>query len=257
MTAMYLPHGPGRFRATEHTQGPWHPEQQHLGPVTALLVHELELTAPRPGLSLAHLAVDVLGPVPVGEVEVRTGLVRDGKRVQCLSASLTVGDRELVRASAWRIREDETPATTAAPPPASPDSPEARRDTSWLSTGFGYGRATEWRFVRGAGDEPGPVTVWGRAHVALVSGEPITALERLAMFADSGNGVSTPLDFQSHLFVNVDLTVSLFRAPAGEWICLDAATTIGPGGRGLTRSTLHDETGELGIATQTLFVASR
>jgi hypothetical protein len=55
----------------------------------------------------------------------------------------------------------------------------------------------------------------------------------------------------------VDLAISLFRAPEGEWICLDAATTIGPTGRGLTRTTLFDESGEVGTATQTLFVAPR
>ncbi|MEU8109715.1 hypothetical protein AB0C18_39035 [Nonomuraea muscovyensis] len=38
---------------------------------------------------------------------------------------------------------------------------------------------------------------------------------------------------------------------------MEAATVIGPAGRGLTRSTLYDESGEVGTATQTLFVAPR
>jgi hypothetical protein len=59
------------------------------------------------------------------------------------------------------------------------------------------------------------------------------------------------------VFVNVDLTISLFRAPEGEWICMDAATVVGPSGRGLTWSTLYDGTGEVGTAIQTLFVAPR
>ncbi|MGW0479994.1 thioesterase family protein [Nonomuraea sp. NPDC003214] len=251
--AMYTRLAPGRYRASEHTQGPWDPATQHLGPVTALLVHELALTAPRPGLDLARLAVDVLGPVPVGDLDVRTDVVRDGKRVQCLSASVSGGGREHVRATAWRIREAPTPATPAAAPPPLP-GPQGE---SWISTGFGYGRATEWRFARGGPDEPGPATAWGRCRVPLVDGEEITPMERLALFADSGNGISLALGFDTHLFVNVDLTISLFRAPAGEWICLDAATAIGPSGRGLTRSTLYDLDGEVGSATQTLFVAPR
>lgn len=255
--AMYTPLATGRYLASGHTQGPWDPGAQHMGPVTALLVHELERTAPRPGLQLSRLAVDVLGPVPVGELEIRTDVVRDGKRVQCLAASVSAGGRELCRATAWRIREAGTPATPAPGPPAPVPPPSGEDRSSWLSTGFGYGRALSWRFVAGGPMRTGPATVWGRLTVPLVEGEETTPLERLAVFADSGNGVSQALDFATHLFVNVDLTISLFRAPAGEWICLDAATAIGPSGRGLTRSTLYDESGEVGTATQTLFVAPR
>ncbi|NUR91995.1 MAG: thioesterase family protein, partial [Nonomuraea sp.] len=181
----------------------------------------------------------------------------DGKRVQCLSASVRSGGREYARATAWRIRTEETEATPAQGPPAPVPPRSAEHAQSWLGSGFGYGRALDWRFVSGGPMEIGPATVWGRLTVPLVAGEKITPLERLAAFADSGNGVSFALDFATHVFVNVDLTISLFRAPEGEWTCMDAATVIGPSGRGLTRSTLYDETGEVGSATQTLFVAPR
>ncbi|WP_336213517.1 thioesterase family protein [Nonomuraea sp. LPB2021202275-12-8] len=251
--SMYTCLGAGRYQASEHTQGPWDPASQHMGPVTALIAHELALTAPRPGLELSRLAVDVFAPVPVGELEVRTDVVRDGKRVQCLSASVFCGGREHARASAWRVREAPTPATSVrTPPPIPPEQPG-----HWLSSGFGYGRATDWRFARGGAMAIGPATAWGRVRVPLVEGEEITPVERLALFADSGNGISIALDFDTHLFVNVDLTISLFRSPAGEWICMDAETVIGPSGRGLTRTTLYDQSGEVGTATQTLFVAPR
>jgi hypothetical protein len=252
--AMYVPLAEGRYRATEHTQGPWDPRTQHMGPVTALIAHELARTAPRPGLDLTKLSVDVFAPVPVAELTVRTEVVRDGKRVQCLAASVSSGEREYVRATAWRIREAGTPAT---PPAAPPPLPPAEGEPSWLTSGFGYGRATEWRFVKGSATEIGPATAWGRSRVPLVPDEEITPLERLALFADSGNGISYALDFDTHLFVNVDLVISLFRAPEGEWVCMDSETVVGPSGRGLTRSTLYDMNGEVGSASQTLFVAPR
>ncbi|GGT10514.1 thioesterase family protein [Nonomuraea sp. WAC 01424] len=255
--SMYRRLALGRYLASEHTQGPWDPRTQHMGPVTALIVHELAATAPRPGLELSRLAVDVFSPVPVAELEVVTGVVRDGKRVQCLSASVLSGGREYARATAWRIREADTPATPAPAPPAPVPPPSSEHAASWLLSGFGYGRALDWRYVSGAPMRTGPATVWGRLTVPLVEGEEITPVERLAVFADSGNGVSPAVDFATHVFVNVDLTISLFRTPAGEWICMDAATAIGPSGRGLTRSTLYDELGEVGTATQTLFVAPR
>ncbi|MFF0860275.1 thioesterase family protein [Nonomuraea sp. NPDC003560] len=255
--SMYRRLAMGRYLASEHTQGPWDPGSQHMGPVTALMVHELDRTAPLPGLALSRLAVDVFAPVPVAELEVVTDVVRDGKRVQCLSAAVLSGGREYARATAWRIREADTPATPAAGPPAPVPPPSPEHAASYLVSGFGYGRAFDWRFARGGPMLPGPATVWGRLTVPLVEGEEITPFERLAAFADSGNGVSPAVDFATHVFVNVDLTISLFRTPVGEWTCMDAATAIGPSGRGLTRTTLYDERGEVGTATQTLFVAPR
>ncbi|MEV0619204.1 thioesterase family protein [Nonomuraea sp. NPDC050404] len=255
--AMYGELGQGRYLASEHTQGPWDPRTQHMGPVTALIARELARTAPRPGLELSRLVVDVFAPVPVAELEVTTEVVRDGKRVQCLAASVSSGGREYVRASAWRIREAETESTPARVPPAPipPRSEEHAR--SWLCAGFGYGRALDWRFVTGGPLELGPASAWGRLTIPLVEGEETTPVERVAVFADSGNGISLARGFDTHLSVNVDLTISLFRAPVGEWILMDAATVIGPSGRGLTRSTLYDASGEIGTATQTLFVAPR
>ncbi|MGI5288281.1 thioesterase family protein [Nonomuraea polychroma] len=255
--SMYTPLAEGRYLASEHTQGPWDPATQHMGPVTALIVHELARTAPRPRLELSRLVVEVFAPVPVAELEIATDVARDGKRVQCLTASVSSSGREYARASAWRIREAETPATPVPGPPAPvpPRSDEHAR--SWLGSGFGYGKALDWRFVTGGPMELGPATVWGRLTIPLVEGEEMTPLERLAVFADSGNGVSFAVDFATHVFVNVDLTISLFRSPEGEWMCMDAETVIGPSGRGLTRSALYDESGQVGTATQTLFVAPR
>jgi hypothetical protein len=245
----------GRYLASEHTQGPWDPRTQHMGPVAALIAHELAQTAPRPGLEPSRLAADVFAPVPVAELEVSTDVVRDGKRVQCLSASVSSGGREYVRATLWRIRAAETSSVGAADAPAPPGS--APVDDSWIASGFGYGRAMEWRFVAGGPAQAGPATVWARQRVPVVEGEEPAPFERVALLADSGNGISAALGFDTHLFVNVDLTISLFRAATGEWMCMDSATVHGPSGRGLTRSTLYDENGEIGAAGQTLFVAPR
>jgi hypothetical protein len=69
--------------------------------------------------------------------------------------------------------------------------------------------------------------------------------------------VSRVVDFDRYLFVNTDLTVHLHREPEGEWVLLDARTLLEPHGAGLARSILSDERGQLGLAAQSLFVASR
>ncbi len=75
--------------------------------------------------------------------------------------------------------------------------------------------------------------------------------------ADSGNGVSSALDWRRFSFVNVDLSVHLERLPGGEWVCLDAVTLPQPGGFGTSDSLLLDERGRIGRALQTLLVSAR
>ena len=91
----------------------------------------------------------------------------------------------------------------------------------------------------------------------LLPDEPPTGLQRVLAVADSGNGVSAVLPLDEWLFINPELTVHLRREPRGEWICLDAATSIQPGGAGLATSTLSDLHGPVARGAQTLYVAPR
>jgi hypothetical protein len=59
------------------------------------------------------------------------------------------------------------------------------------------------------------------------------------------------------MFINTDLTVHLHREPAGEWIGMDAGTTIGPDGAGTATSVLHDGSGPVGRGEQALLITSR
>jgi len=103
----------------------------------------------------------------------------------------------------------------------------------------------------------GPGKVWMRLREPLVPGEETTPLVRLVATADFGNGISAELAFDSYLFINADLTVHLWRRPRGEWIGLDAKTVLMDGGVGTAESVLHDETGPVGRALQTLVVQPR
>jgi acyl-CoA thioesterase len=59
------------------------------------------------------------------------------------------------------------------------------------------------------------------------------------------------------LLTNSDLTVYLHRPPVGEWVCLQARTTIEPAGLGLAESVIFDRTGPVGRGLQSLFIARR
>jgi hypothetical protein len=255
MTAFYEPLGGGRYLATESTAGPWNAEHQHAGPPAALLGRALERIAPREAMLFARLSFDILGAIPVGEVAVEARVVRPGRSVELLEATLHAGGRLAVIARGWRTLATGAPAAGEDPPP--PPIPDGPNEPPPMLDGFGYGAAVELRFAAGGWGQPGPATAWTRLAVPVVAGEAPTGLQRVLAVADSGNGISAVMSWEEWLFINPELTVHLRREARGEWICLDAATTIAAGGTGLARSVLSDADGVVGHGAQSLLVAPR
>lgn len=253
--AFYEPVGPGRFRSTEHTVGPWTPNDQHAGPPAALLGRAMEGIVPPEG-RLTRVTVDLLRGIPVTEVEVRARLVRGGRSVQLAEAELVADGQVAARAAAWWHQTTDTSAVagTAA---AAPPGPVGAAPAALPWSPSGYLTAMEWVTVNGSFDRPGPATVWARMRHPLVGGEQPSGLQRLLTVADSGNGISWRLDAEQWLFINTELTVHVLREPSGEWICLDADTLIGADGSGLAVSRLSDQHGEVGRGAQALLIRPR
>jgi len=103
----------------------------------------------------------------------------------------------------------------------------------------------------------GPCAIWFRMRHPLVEGETPSAYQRVAVAADSGNGISAVLDYERYSFVNSDLTINLLRHPQGEWMALESRTCLGANGCGLAESALYDELGLVGRSTQSLVVRAR
>jgi Thioesterase-like superfamily len=247
------------FVATAATAGPWSAQAQHGGPPSALAARAIERHEPNPGQRLARVAVDILRPVPVGKVTLRTRMLRPGRRVALLEAVMEADGQEVLHARGWRIAlsAGQVPAVEAggAPPAIPAEQPPPTFTNAHTA---GYVSAIEWRYGSGGGfDVPGPAQVWTRSRVPLLPGEVPSPMCRTLLVADSGSGVSSLLDPAMFWFINVDLTVVLSRDPAGEWLLLDAATTSGGQGTGLAETILSDQQGRCGQAVQTLLVARR
>lgn len=252
--------GEGRYVATELTRGPWDPGSQHAGPPSALLGREIERVDEAGEFQVGRVVFEILRPVPIGEVRVESRVLRPGKRVQLVEASLSNEAGELMRATAWLLRTSELDLPDGA---VAADAPPAGPEEGWTPEFFptgqdaGYHTAMEWKAVAGAFLEAGPATVWMRMRQPLVEGEEPTALQRALVAADVGNGISAVLDWREYVFINVDLTVHFERMPEGEWVCVDAVTRPQPSGIGTAESVLSDQRGRIGRAAQSLLIAAR
>jgi len=265
--SIFIPAGEGRFEPTEHARGPWDPRALHGGAPAALIARAFEQIEPGAQLPLARLGFELLKPIPLAPLEVRTTIVREGRRVQELAVELiadlgSAGGEELVcRASALRIQPipADLPGSGQAPPPAMPGPEHGKATRFALNKEAGTSFATTGMEMSWLSDpwDRGPGRVWMRLRHPLLPDEQATPLTRLVATADFGNGVSAALPFEDYLFINADLTIHLWRQPRGEWIGLDAQTLLPPGGIGTAESVLHDEHGAVGRAFQTLVVQPR
>lgn len=250
------------FDAGELTRGPWDDAHQHAGPPTALVCRAIERAAAVHGPAhLARLTGNLLRPVPLGRLTVEVHEDYVGRTAAHYAARLSSDGKDVARFTALMQREVETPTpagTPGHPLPSAPRAPDACEPIVMPFAGrrLGYADLVENRLAAGR-FWAGPCAVWFRMRHPLVDDEAPSPYQRVAVAADSGNGVSAVLDFERYSFVNCDLTINLLRRPVGEWICLDARTQLGGNGCGLAESALYDEAGLIGRATQSLAVRRR
>ncbi len=263
------------YVSSELTRGPWDAGAQHAGPPAALIVREVEdVPVEGPARQVGRITYEILRPIPIAPLRVAAEVVRAGRSVELVEATLSDERDVVVRARAWRLRtaDADVPAELGSAggplrdpshwllaPGARPPGPESGGEVEFFPTGQAVGMHTamDYRFVRGGYLEPGPATVWMRMRQPLVAGEEPTPLQRVAVAADFGNGISATLDFERYVFINVDLTLHVMRPLEGEWVGVDSVTIPERHGVGLTDTALFDERGPVGRAAQTLLVAER
>ena len=249
--SLYVADGDLRFSPTELTRGPWSDAAQHGGAPASLLAGLIE-DHERSGARVARLTVELLRPVPLTPLEVRIETVRPGRKVQLIQASLLADDREVVRATALRIRVRSLGLDDPRPEPV----PERGTRSDFIfdpgvvmfGSAFDIRRERDWH----AGSV-GPQVVWFRLRVPVVEGREASPLQRLAAAADFPNGISSVVPWdEGWIFINPDLTIHVARAPRGEWIGLDARTVPGDDGVGIAEAAIFDEHGRVGRSTQSV-----
>ena len=260
--AAYAPLEGGAYLSSALTRGPWHPEHQHAGPPIALVCRAIERAAAEHGLThVSRLTANLLRPVPIGELSVEVGVDYVGRNAGHYSARLLAKGKEVARFTALVQRESEVPLPEDLPGHPLPIAVRGPEDSPtgvfpFAGRHVGYADLVETRVAQGVLFK-GPSVIWFRMNRPLLEGEEPSVYQRVAVAADSGNGISAILDFSRYSFVNSDLTINLLRRPQGAWVCLDARTHFGQNGCGLAESTLYDEQGLIGQASQSLSLRAR
>ena len=176
----------GALVPNEIAQGGWGPT---LGGqvVGGLLARAVEAKAADPDLVPVRLTVDILRRVATAPVEVTADVVRVGRRMQALEATMTQHDEIVARASTLYLRPSEQPADQAWTMPVSmppiPEEPE-RFDPKVPMFIRAYGRDVG---TGGSGFEwqhDGPRFAWLREVRDLVAGETMSPFVRAALAVD-------------------------------------------------------------------------
>lgn len=241
-----------RFRPSEHTRGAWSEDEQHISPMTGLLAHEMERHCAGDGLQLARITLDIHGVIGVGDFEVEVSVLRPGRTITLVGATVTQRGRVAAQARAWRLAPGATGSVAGGEAEALPgpdDVPAWDMRTVWPG---GYISSLEVR--RAADAVPGRAVAWVRTDVAVLAGEDVSPVARWLALVDTANGLSVRQSPREWLFPNVDLTVHLHRHPTGEWVGFDTRVVFGAEGLGMTEARLHDTGGPVGRAAQSLTV---
>lgn len=249
--AFYVRRDKTRFISTLHSQGAWQPGEQHLAPASGLLLAEVQRRLPSDKL-VSRASFDVLGVIYSGEFSVDVQMLRPGRTIELIEASMRHGDRTSIRARIWRLAGTDTARVqgvewTPLPPP---DAMLRCAISSVWSGGF----VASLDARRAADAKPGCGRSWIRTRYPLVTGESDPSTAGFLKLVDTANGLNVREPPGSVFYPNVDLTVHFIRQPEADWVGFDTRVNFGPTGLGETFSVLSDIHGPVGTAAQSLTV---
>jgi hypothetical protein len=247
------------FLPSPYACSPWSAEQQHGAVMLGLLARAVERHPCDEPRQVTRLTVDMLRAAPMQPVQTHCRVIRTGRWVETLEASLTSGGEEYARASAMRFRLQELDTSSVR----GSEQPGATRDP-----GEGWSLPLGIRFFArcvqmNPGDGAHGRMVWYRLRVPLVAGEPTSGVQLAAAMSDFAYGTPMVLRARSEpgflpdrdfTQINPDTTVNLLRQPRGEWVGLESQLELGDVGVAVAVATLWDESGVIGSVTQSVLI---
>ncbi|MDN6667643.1 MAG: thioesterase family protein [Brevibacterium sp.] len=247
----YVRTAPETLMSTLHSQGAWQPGEQHLAPAAGLVLAEVERRLPSDKL-VSRVSFDILGVIHSGEFTIDVNVIRPGRTIELIEASMRHGERTSIHARVWRLLPSDTASVLGdewEPLPDPEDAPVTPFTGRW---GGGYIASLAGGQFSDA--RPGRARSWIRSPYPLVDGEDDPATAAFVKLVDTANGLAVREDPKTTFFPNVDLTIHLTRVPEPGWVGFDTKVAFGSTGVGETASVLSDVNGPIGTAAQSLTV---
>jgi len=236
-----------QFVPTDIAVSPWNPHGQSGIALGGLAAHVIGQVPTPAAMHTARISIDIFGVVPRLPVEPRVRVIREGRRIQLVDAELLVDGRVQVRMTALRTRIADSPRTDHPLVHPLPDPARNQSKLPWV----------EIHTLAGGFRQIGPGAQWVKINASVVAGQPLAALERVAMTADFGSGAAPLVSPGIWTFANLDIAAHMTRLPRGEWMLIDVTSESGGNGTGIIHSRLGDVDGMFGHAHQTVFLDPR
>lgn len=244
------------FVPTPSAGSPWSAGLQHGGPPSGLLTRAIEAFARESDLQISRLSIDLLRPIPMTPLRVRTNRVRSGKRMQVVDATLHGGGMDVARASGLLLRQSDAPESQE--PPRVLPGPDGLRTESFIpkerlgDVPYGFHVRLETRATHDPAS--GQYGLWLRLPIPLVAGETATMRQVASALADLTGSVGLFAERAAggipRAFINPDTTVYFTREPVGEWIGFEAGARHDSSGIGVAATIMHDRLGAFGQTAQ-------
>lgn len=231
----------------------WSEDQMHGVAVSGALARGLEQRLAELGRDELHpsrYTVDLFQPAKMSPSTVTTEVVRQGRRICLIDASLHQDGNRVARASCifllptaspsgavWSPREHpEAPPDEIVPHSDEPRVPFFTSDTPWSQSFAEHqnaGRKQTWQ-----------------TGLPVVEGEAGSPFQSVASIADATSMVVN-WGTEGVQFINTDITLALARPPVGHEIGLSATDRVEHDGISVGTAEVFDRAGPLGTAMVT------
>lgn len=231
----------GRYVPRAHARSPWSENLVHGRLVSGLMAREAERGHLVDGMHPARMTTDLFRPIPMGPLDIRTSVRREGRRLRIVEVEASATGVPVALASIQALRPGAEAAEVAwaptmyhAPAPELLDPPKRPSPRH-----FGEVRRSE--------DTSDRRFSWFRETCPLLEGFDDTPFEIAAMAADWVSPF-TNMGTDSLQFINADVTLYLSRLPVGPWIGFENLDHKADNGIAVSVCALHDTHGRIGTA---------
>ncbi|MET0704716.1 MAG: acyl-CoA thioesterase domain-containing protein [Mycobacterium sp.] len=240
----------GHFLPQKYANSHWGDDHLNGPAIVGLAARTMEIAYGSPEFMPTRLTVDLFKAARNQPTEVRTRLVRDGRRVRNAECEVAQGDTTVARATLVLYRRSSAPPGEQWAPATDFSFPaDVHSDTD--ESVLPYTGSDEVGWTRKVGDHQNSSrTRFLDKAIDVVAGQPNSPFVKAAMLAES-TSLTTNLGTHGIGYINGDLTVALARLPMSDWVGVQAESHWAADGIAVGTATLFDTAGPFGTGVIT------